>query len=111
MPTSSSTRGYRQFDDLAEEFAQRYRRGARSELHEYRHRLAERADESRERCPALATLELAEEGARGKTSSPPVVAPPLSRIGGDYGICSRLAVAVWESCTKASRSARADRWC
>ena len=48
MSTSSGTRDYGRFDELAEEFAERYRRGERPSLQEYVDRLPEMADEIRE---------------------------------------------------------------
>ncbi len=53
MSTSSSSRDHGRFDDLAEDFAQRYRRGERPSLQEYVDRLPEMADKIRETFPAL----------------------------------------------------------
>jgi hypothetical protein len=48
MSTSSATDDDDWFDELAEEFAERYRRGERPSLEEYIARLPEMADEIRE---------------------------------------------------------------
>jgi hypothetical protein len=44
MSMSASSRDYDQFDQLAEEFAQRYRRGERPSVQEYVDRLPEKLD-------------------------------------------------------------------
>ena len=103
MSTSSDSRGYARFDELAEEFAERYRRGERPALEEYVDRLPEMADEIRELFPAMVEVELAEEQARGEASPSPVAAPPQSQIG-DYRIVPRSAGAAWGWCTRPSRS-------
>jgi hypothetical protein len=64
MPTSPGSRDYGRFDELAEEFADRYRRGERPCLQEYVDRLPEMADEIREMFPALAEVEQVEGDAR-----------------------------------------------
>jgi hypothetical protein len=48
MSTESGTGDYGRFDELAEEFADRYRRGERPDLQEYIDRLPEMAEEVRE---------------------------------------------------------------
>ena len=53
MTASSDSRAYGRFDELAEEFAERYRRGERPSVEEYVDRLPEMADEIRELFPAL----------------------------------------------------------
>jgi hypothetical protein len=57
MPTTSGTHDYGRFDELAEEFAERYRRGERPDLQEYIDRLPGMADEIREMFPALVEVE------------------------------------------------------
>jgi WD40 repeat protein len=89
MSMSHGTREYGRFDELAEEFVERYRRGERPNLQEYIDRLPELADEIRELFPALAQVEQAEEDARGEASPPPIAAPPLGRIG-DYRIVREI---------------------
>jgi WD40 repeat protein/serine/threonine protein kinase len=87
MSTEFGTGEYRRFDELAEEFAQRYRRGERPSLQEYADRLPEMASEIREMFPALLEVELAEEQGRGEAGPP--VAPPPARIG-DYRIVREI---------------------
>lgn len=60
MPIDESGR-YDPLDRLAEEFAARFRRGERPSLEEYTDRYPDLADEIRERFPASATVERAEE--------------------------------------------------
>ena len=52
MSVSSDSLDYGRFDELAEEFAERYRRGERPSLQEYVDRLPEMAGEIREMFPA-----------------------------------------------------------
>ena len=86
MSTGSGTRDYGRFDELAEEFAQRFRRGERPGLEEYIDRLPEMADEIREMFPALVEVEQVERDARddARQQQPPAVAC-LRQIG-DYRI-------------------------
>ncbi len=90
MPTSSGSFDYGRFDELAEEFAERFRRGERPSLQEYVDRLPEMADEIREMFPALVEVEQADGDARGEASSPPrTVTPRLSQVG-DYRILREI---------------------
>jgi serine/threonine protein kinase/WD40 repeat protein len=83
---SSSSRDYGRFDELAEEFAERYRRGERPGLQEYVDRLPEMADEIREKFPALVEVERIEGDARDDARrSPPAASPHLGELG-DYRI-------------------------
>ena len=61
MSTSSGSADYGLFDELAEEFAERYRRGERPSLQEYVDRCPAMGDEIRELFPALVEVEQAEE--------------------------------------------------
>jgi hypothetical protein len=72
MSTASGPRDIARFDELAEEFAERYRRGERPSLQEFVDRLPEMADEIREMFPAVIEVERAEESARW----------PHARVGG-----------------------------
>jgi eukaryotic-like serine/threonine-protein kinase len=56
MPSQESHR-YELIDELAEEFAARYRRGEHPALQEYVDRYPELADDIRELLPALAEVE------------------------------------------------------
>ena len=62
MSTSSNSHDYGRFDELSEEFAQRYRRGERPSLQESIDRLPAMAEEIREILPSLVVHHV-EEGA------------------------------------------------
>jgi hypothetical protein len=85
VSTSTGTGDYGRFDELAEEFAERYRRGERPSLQEYIDRLPEMADEFREMFPALVEVEQVEGDARGDAYQPPPAVPHLRQVG-DYRI-------------------------
>ena len=89
MSTSSGSRDYGRFDELAEEFAARFRRGERPSLQEYVDRCPEMADEIREMFPAMVEVEQADDDVRGEASPPPAVAPRLSQVG-DYRILREI---------------------
>ena len=57
MSTTSGSRDYGRFDELAEELAERFRRGERPSLQEYVDRLPEIAEEIREMFPAMVEVE------------------------------------------------------
>jgi hypothetical protein len=82
----SSSRDYGRFDELAEEFAARYRRGERPSLEEYVDRLPEMADEIREMFPALVEVEQVDEDARYDAQPTAPRAMPRHRELGDYRI-------------------------
>ena len=63
MSRSANSRDYGRFDELAEEFAERYRRGERPSLQEYVDRLPEMAEEIREMFPAMVEVECRPVGA------------------------------------------------
>jgi hypothetical protein len=86
MPTSAGSRDYDRFDQLADEFAERYRRGERPNLQDYIDRLPEMADEIREMFPALVEVEQAKGDARDETPPQPSLATPRLRELGDYRI-------------------------
>ena len=78
---------YALLDQLAEEFAERYRRGERPSLREYTDRYADLADEIRELFPALVEVEQIEDDRRVESTGPtttPGRAPPQQV--GDYRI-------------------------
>ena len=85
MSTSSDSRDYGRFDELAEEFAERYRRGERPSLQEYIDRLPEMADEIREMFPALVEVEQVEEDARDDALRSTARRPATQQVG-DYRI-------------------------
>src|SRR5262245_1660730 len=86
MSVSPGSFDYGRFGELAEEFAERYRRGERPDVQEYVDRLPEMADEIREMFPALVEVERADADARRDGSSPPPPAAPHHRQFGDYRI-------------------------
>src|SRR6516225_12343369 len=86
MSSEPGTRDYDRFDELAEEFAQRYRRGERPGLQEYIDRLPAMADEIRELFPALVEVEQVEGDAREDALQRPTPAVPPLRELGDYRI-------------------------
>jgi serine/threonine protein kinase len=85
--TSSGTGDYGLFDELAEEFAERYRRGERPSLQEYIDRCPDLAEEIRELFPALVEVERVEEDQPGRPG-PAAAAVPLPTLGqvGDYRV-------------------------
>ncbi len=89
MSTEFGTREYGRFDELAEEFVQRYRLGERPSLEEYVHRLPEMADEIREMFPALIEVELVERDVCDD-AHPRQPAAPLLRELGDYRIVREI---------------------
>jgi eukaryotic-like serine/threonine-protein kinase len=89
MAALSSER-YVLLNRLADEFAERYRRGERPSLQEYLDRYPELADEIREYFPALAEVEQVKENRR-EVREPPSDGPmpPLQRMG-DYRIIREI---------------------
>ena len=86
MSTTSGSRDYGRFDDLAEEFAGRFRRGERPSLQEYVDRLPEMAAEIREMFPALVEVEQADGDARREARQSATPAIPSLRELGDFRI-------------------------
>jgi WD40 repeat protein len=89
MPESAGSRAYGRFDELAEEFAERYRRGDRPSVEEYVSRLPEMADEIREIFPALIEVEQVERDAREDARPQRPVIPLLKDLG-DYRIVREI---------------------
>ena len=87
MSTNTSSADYGRFDELAEEFAARFRRGERPSLQEYIDRCPDLADEIRELFPALVEVERVEEDQpeRPGAAEAAVVLPPLGQVG-DYRV-------------------------
>jgi eukaryotic-like serine/threonine-protein kinase len=87
MSTNTSSADYGRFEELAEEFAARFRRGERPSLQEYIDRCPELAEEIRELFPALVEVERIKEDqpARPGAAEPTVALPPLGQVG-DYRI-------------------------
>ena len=84
---------YHLLDQLAEEFAARFRRGERPALKEYTDRYPELAEEIRELFPAMVQVEQAEGGRQveeeKETGDSRTANPPLSQIG-DYRILREI---------------------
>ena len=89
MSVSPDSRDYGRFDELAEEFAKRYRRGERPTLEEYVDRLPGMANEIREMFPALVEFERINEDARGEAIKHQSTAPRLRELG-DYRIVREI---------------------
>ncbi len=91
----SSSANYELLDRLADEFAERFRRGERPSLKEYTDRYPELADEIQALFPALVDLEQADEvrqeGAEDPSGAePPPRAPALEQVG-DYQVLREIA--------------------
>ena len=89
MSVSPDSRDYGRFDELAEEFAKRHRRGERPTLEEYVDRLPGMANEIREMFPALVEFERINEDARGEAIKHQSTAPRLRELG-DYRIVREI---------------------
>ncbi len=90
MPISESEQ-FNLLDQLAEEFAERFRRGERPALSEYTDRYPELADDIRELFPAMVKIEQVEgalDCGEGVQDSQAANAPP--RQIGDYRILSEI---------------------
>jgi WD40 repeat protein/serine/threonine protein kinase/tetratricopeptide (TPR) repeat protein len=94
MTMSASTSGPDLFNRLADEFAERYRRGERPPLAEYTDQYPELADEIRELFPALVAIEQFGSGAEeatGPVSPQPEATRPIPEWLGDYRIVREIA--------------------
>src|SRR6516162_7537451 len=94
MTKSASTSGPDLFNLLADEFADRYRRGERPTLSEYTDKYPELADEIRELFPALVAIE--QFGSRadeptGPRSAQAETTRPIPERLGDYRIVREIA--------------------
>src|SRR6516225_5077607 len=87
MSTNTSSADYGRFEELAEEFATRFRRGERPSLQEYIDRAPELADEIREMFPALVEVERVKEDqpARPGAAETAAAMPLLGQVG-DYRV-------------------------
>src|SRR5438876_4061677 len=87
MSTNTSSADYGRFDELAEEFAARFRRGERPSLQEYIDRCPDLADEIRELFPALVEVERVEEDPPARPGAAEVAPalPPPGQVG-DYRV-------------------------
>src|SRR5262245_29877556 len=98
MSTNTSSADYGRFDELAEEFAARFRHGERPSLQEYIDRCPDLADEIRELFPALVdVVDALKEVERGEEDQPQrpgaaaaaLALPPLGQVG-DYRILREI---------------------
>src|SRR5271165_5935773 len=81
---------YDRLDQLAEEFAARFRRGERPSLKEYADRYPELADEIHELFPAMVGLEQAEEIRNEPSGDEPAPEAPAVRQVGDFRILRQI---------------------
>jgi WD40 repeat protein/serine/threonine protein kinase len=94
MTKSASTSGPDLFNLLADEFAERYRRGERPPLSEYTDKYPELADQIRELFPALVAIEqfgTGAEEATGPVAARPERTRPVPERLGDYRIVREIA--------------------
>src|ERR1700679_2244353 len=89
--SDSESEQYDLLDRLAEEFAERFRRGERPALKEYTDRYPELADEIRELFPAMVRVEQAEKGHANQVNEAktPGAVKSLQQIG-DYRIVGEI---------------------
>jgi serine/threonine protein kinase len=87
MSTTTSSADYGRFEELAEEFAARFRRGERPSLQEYIDRCPDLVDEIRELFPALVEVERVKEDQPARPGAAEVAAalPSLGHVG-DYRV-------------------------
>src|SRR3954465_8254670 len=87
MSTNTGSADYGRFEELAEEFAARFRRGERPGLQEYIDRCPDLADEIRELFPALVEVERVKEDQPAPPGAADVAAalPSLGQVG-DYRV-------------------------
>ncbi len=104
---------YDLLDQLAEEFAERFRRGERPSLKEYTDRYPDLADDIRELFPAMVRVEQAEVGRQGmdeeRTGEARAANPHRDRSA-TTASSARSDGAAWAWCTRPSRSRWAATW-
>ena len=92
--SGSNSGNYDRLDQLADEFAERYRRGERPSLKEYTDRHPEMAEDILALFPAMVDLEQAEEVRQDgpESGSPPAPAPAMPNLAhvGDYRILREI---------------------
>ena len=90
--SSPDSEQYNLLDQLAEEFAERYRRGERPSLEEYTDRYPELADDIRELFPAMVKVEQAEGNLQEWERRPRIPGPRIDarRQIGDYRILREI---------------------
>lgn len=107
MESNPNSEQYDLLDLLAEEFADRFRRGEHPSLREYTDRHPELAAEIRELFPAMAQVERIEDFRNGVLAeAPPPARPALSQVG-DYRILREIGRGgLGEGCEAERRLAR-----
>src|SRR4051812_30550386 len=90
MSTNTSSADYGKFDELAEEFAARFRRGERPGLQEYIDRAPELVDEIRALFPALVEVERVEEDQPKRPGAEAAITPPPLTQVGDYRVVREI---------------------
>ena len=110
MTSTDSSADYVLLDRLAEEFAERYRRGERPSLQEYIDRHPELAEEIRELFPAMVEVEQVKEAARRPPAPRGAARSPRCGSSATIGSSARSAGAAWVSSTRPSRSRWAAAW-
>src|SRR3954468_11651857 len=86
MSTNTGSADYGRFEELAEEFAARFRRGERPGLQEYIDRCPDLADEIRELFPALVEVERAKDDHPARPDAAETAALPALGQVGDYRV-------------------------
>src|SRR5262245_365471 len=86
MSNSNGSGDYALFDNLAEEFAGRYRQGERPSLQEFIDRCPAMGEEIRELFPALVEVEQAQEVLDPRSGTRAAPAAPALRQVGDYRV-------------------------
>jgi eukaryotic-like serine/threonine-protein kinase len=110
---SESTSGPDLFNMLADEFAERYRRGERPALSEYTEKYPELAAQIHELFPALVAIEQFGSGAdraTGQTAPRPETAEPIPERLGDYRILREIARGGMGIVYEAVQESRAGTW-
>src|SRR5438876_3822960 len=86
---ASGSGNYDLIDQLAEDFAARYRRGERPAVKEYLDRYPDLADDLRELLPAMVEIEQVKEDRR-EPAAPALHTLPARRQVGDYRILGEI---------------------
>src|SRR5262245_48367589 len=87
MPTVPESRDYGLLEKLADEFAERHRRGERPTVEEYAERYPALAADLRELLPAMVELEKVQEVMAPEAPTPP---PDGERLFGDFRLLREI---------------------
>jgi hypothetical protein len=107
MADTSSDR-YVLLNQLADQFAARYRRGERPSLQEYCDHYPELADDIREFFPSLVEMEQMKKDVRAVEVTSDQPAPPINSETSRS--CVKSDTAGWEWCMRPSRSLLVGGW-